>query len=664
MVVNAPNIIFTIKYTQGGVDNIQEYLDYTERDEAVDQTNDFNLEKNQTNNQTPENLNGYLGYTERDAATSIENNAHRYPTFNKDFINLSEEAHERLKEQLLEAQQNHSLMWEGVVSFDPKFLKENQILSDDGAQVDQAEIKKVIQKAMPRFLKNEGLDVPETFWWGDIHLNTEHVHVHLTISQTKNTRSMDAHGKLIGIINQESIRDFKRDVNNGIVKGPERERQIKNERRLATLKQDLKTGVMESLTDLSNEEMLTKIWEALPDYSNQSRWRSSNHSKDFRQAKRLTDQYVERLLTTDLQDAYADFKNQVDLRNRLAQKRYGQHIKDTTRKKDQELKNYLANRVYDYMRTISKGTDQAKLLMEEQGKSLAENNAILDQKQVELTQLMPNTIGYAQLKQEIGLRKKYIRVENAKLDNYWIDQKVKQLKQVDSPYRDYFIAELNNQRQLNDLIIKPKNQYKNGDNAKYRYLKAKYTNPRHIAINQVSQQTYELQMERLSKISGIMAQSPNDPAVQIMLPNQTKLGAANALKYYQTEQNILKTKLEINQNNHQFKDNKTLKTKKNRPLFQQLYEYNQLIENSELIDQHLINEAQFNQTQDQQNGGPVQMKGHLAMTTLKKAGRQLDRAIAKEARDRIRAMNRAFGEEMDAMERMDYEAEREQGRSI
>lgn len=188
MVVNAPNIIFTIKYTQGGVDNIQEYLDYTERDEAVDQTNDFNLEKNQTNDQTPENLNGYLGYTERGAATSIENNAHRYPTFNQGYLNLSEEAHERLKGQLLEAQQNHSLMWEGVVSFDPKFLKENQILSADGTQVDQTALKKVIQKAMPRFLKNEGLDIPETFWWGDIHLNTEHVHVHLTISQTKNTR--------------------------------------------------------------------------------------------------------------------------------------------------------------------------------------------------------------------------------------------------------------------------------------------------------------------------------------------------------------------------------------------------------------------------------------------------------------------------------------------
>ena len=665
MPTTSPNLIFTVKFNRGGDANIQFYLDYTERQEAVDGENDFDIEQDKTNQPTPDELAGYLGYTEREAATRLEDGKDRYPTFNQDYLNLSQEAHDELSQKLLEAQRNRSLMWEGALSFNSQFLKDNQILSADGTKVNQTALKQVVQKAMPNLLQNENLDVPETFWWADIHLNTNHVHVHITISQTQNTRPMDDDGKLIGTFNQKSIREFKRDINNGIAKGPERERQIENERQLSTLKQDLKTGVLDSFTDLNNEDQLIKIWDALPDYPNQAKWRASNHRKDFRQAKRLTDQYVEHLLATDLKDLYQNFKYQVEQRDRLARERYGQRIKDTTTKKDQELKNYLANRVYDYMRTLSQSTDEAKLLKEEQTKSLTENNALLDQKQAELTHLSPNTFAYHQLKREIGLRKHYIRVENAKLANYQLDQKLALLNQVESPYKDYFVQEVLHQHELNDLIIKPKSKQSQTEQAKYRYLKVQYTNPRYIAVNQVNSTTYQLQMERLRKLSGIVAASPNDPAVKIMLPNDTKLGAANALKFYQVEQNIIKTKYEIYQNNHHYQNNQTLKGEKNRPLFKQLREYNQIIDHSELIDQHLINEAEFNQKQALQNGGSVATKGRLTTQTLKKAGRQIDRAIAKEGRERIRAMERAFGKEMDAMERIDYEAEQqEKGREI
>ena len=57
-------------------------------------------------------------------------------------------------------------------------------MNADGS-VNQKAIKTAVMNAMPDYLKAEGLDNPQTFWWGDIHLNTNHVHVHLAISQKK-----------------------------------------------------------------------------------------------------------------------------------------------------------------------------------------------------------------------------------------------------------------------------------------------------------------------------------------------------------------------------------------------------------------------------------------------------------------------------------------------
>lgn len=40
---------------------------------------------------------------------------------------------------------------------------------------------------MPSFLKSEGFG-SEAFWWGSVHLNTKHIHLHVSVSETQNSR--------------------------------------------------------------------------------------------------------------------------------------------------------------------------------------------------------------------------------------------------------------------------------------------------------------------------------------------------------------------------------------------------------------------------------------------------------------------------------------------
>ncbi|MEI2414218.1 hypothetical protein V8V50_09810 [Ligilactobacillus salivarius] len=83
-----PDIIYTQQFVAANV----QYLDYSEREEAVDLLNDFNLETGESNIQhdSDENLAGYLGYTDRKAATKLEDGlTNVYPTFTQDSLNLT-----------------------------------------------------------------------------------------------------------------------------------------------------------------------------------------------------------------------------------------------------------------------------------------------------------------------------------------------------------------------------------------------------------------------------------------------------------------------------------------------------------------------------------------------------------------------------------------------
>ena len=122
----SPDIIYTQTFHVAQA----KYLGYTERKNAINPERDFELENNPRNDQIQidpdEKFAGYIGYMDRKAATKLEYDVddNRYPTFTRESLNIDDKQHQRLLDDLDLAQKNKTMLWAGVVSFSPEFIRE------------------------------------------------------------------------------------------------------------------------------------------------------------------------------------------------------------------------------------------------------------------------------------------------------------------------------------------------------------------------------------------------------------------------------------------------------------------------------------------------------------------------------------------------------------
>ena len=108
-------------------------------------------------------------------------------------------------------------------------------------------------------LKQEELNVPETFWWADVHLNTNHVHVHIGISQTKNTRPLKF-GEPKGTFQAKSLKKIKSIVHREVEDKVSRKQDINLEKKIDKLKKDVVDQLKENLQQQQQQKILEQIW--------------------------------------------------------------------------------------------------------------------------------------------------------------------------------------------------------------------------------------------------------------------------------------------------------------------------------------------------------------------------------------------------------------------
>ena len=120
-----------LQYTEANA----QYVDYTNRDEAVEVENELALDKQSFEELTREQINSiqqsipeqnlnfrdYIDYMNRSYATESQDRDIT-AVFNQESNYLQRTRVEQLKKNLETAYQNGSLLWQGVVSFDNKLL--------------------------------------------------------------------------------------------------------------------------------------------------------------------------------------------------------------------------------------------------------------------------------------------------------------------------------------------------------------------------------------------------------------------------------------------------------------------------------------------------------------------------------------------------------------
>ncbi|MGY0243874.1 relaxase MobL, partial [Limosilactobacillus fermentum] len=453
----SPDIIYSqgFRLANAGGNGGLTYLDYTERDEAVadelspeEMFEDDELLSDLRNDpDLPEDFEGYLGYTDRDAAAKLENlidsyQEKRYPTFSQGSYELTEAEHNRLINNLKTAQVNETVLWYGVISFSPEFIREAGLI-DENNQVNQRAIKSAVMRSMPEMLQNEALDNNETFWWADIHLNTDHVHVHVAISQTENTRP-EKDGQPLGMFSETTFRNFKAGIHRELSSDRSRSRVREIQQDLDQINKVLPgKAVEEARNNRQQMELLRRIQAALPNYKDKRRWRASNHSKEFQKAQKLTDELVDSLLDNQLKDEYTNFKQLVEERDQMYRQAYGQRIKDTTKAKDERLRTLIKNRIYrslkDIADEVTPDDDRGKtkennsdLMSRIEALGPEKNAQLLEAEQRRLKTLDPKSLEAKELKKVIGFRKFYIRRVNLDAEIDYHNHMYQELQKINS----------------------------------------------------------------------------------------------------------------------------------------------------------------------------------------------------------------------------------------
>lgn len=157
-------VVVVTKFCSPKNEKFSAYINYLNRSEAVRRKHAqaYNL------------YHDYMGNPEK--TTGI---------FTKEKDYLEAEEKKVLKQVFEKAQENGSLMWQTVISFDNRWLKEQGVYSEEG-KLDDKKMREVTRNAIAKMLKKENLE--EAVWSAAIHYNTDNIHIHIATVEEIPTR--------------------------------------------------------------------------------------------------------------------------------------------------------------------------------------------------------------------------------------------------------------------------------------------------------------------------------------------------------------------------------------------------------------------------------------------------------------------------------------------
>ena len=317
--MSTPSVTFMLQYTGAN----SGFVDYTNRAEAVDIDNELSVSTSEQliddvgidqlkkiQAEVPEqslNFPEYIDYMNRSYATEKQT-SNKTAVFNQEKNHLTTGEVDQLKNQLETAYQNGSLLWQGVLSFDNSFLAKHGLYDMETGQVDQAAIKNVLRTAMPHLIQREGLS-SDAFWWGNIHLNTDNIHIHFGLSEVESAREKIFYAprgrmELRGNFSQKSIQGLKSEIFHGLLNDQTRSRLLRQEQVLANLKTDLLRNVLQGhqVATAAEKNFLEQAYNHLPQNKN---WRFK--SKDFATSKFFLNRYLDSYFENEGKEVYDNF---------------------------------------------------------------------------------------------------------------------------------------------------------------------------------------------------------------------------------------------------------------------------------------------------------------------------------------------------------------------
>lgn len=196
-------VIFKSRFCSPTKKTFGDYINYIDRDEAVrnDNLSKFSL------------YNDYMGNSEKTTGLFTEN---------KDFLSQNEK--KELKDIFKTAQENESVMWQHVISFDNRWLLQNGLINRKYDCVNERKLKEITRIAMQQLQKSENLE--NALWSAAIHLNTDNIHIHIAMVEPIPMRQKK-NDEIRGKLKASSFKEVKSKIVNNVL-SQQKENEIIN----------------------------------------------------------------------------------------------------------------------------------------------------------------------------------------------------------------------------------------------------------------------------------------------------------------------------------------------------------------------------------------------------------------------------------------------------
>ena len=267
-------------------------IDYIDRKEAIE--NEFN------------DFSGMIDYMDREKAKHIyEKNEIGLFTFEKDFINESEK--KQLKNKFDKAQQSGSIMWKDVISFDNSWLEKQGIYSKKSKLLDEKKLKNATRKAMEEML---GLEkIPNALWCGDIHFNTDNIHIHIATVEETVTRER-------GKRKPKTLEKMKSKIVNDLTDEKEIYKRINDIIRKDIVDSKKKVALSK---DKATKELFKKAYSMLPE--NKKHWQYNYNS--IKKVKPILDEITNIYIEKNHKESFDKLNNILQKQQKKLSKNYG-----------------------------------------------------------------------------------------------------------------------------------------------------------------------------------------------------------------------------------------------------------------------------------------------------------------------------------------------------
>ena len=270
--------------------------------------------------------------------------------FTKDKDTLTPEEKNNYKKLFQLAEDNGSIMWQHVISFDNRWLEEQGIYDSETHLVNEIKLRQLTRLAM-NSLDKDSVYGDKAVWTAAIHFNTDNIHIHIA----EVVPNWDNKEEMRGKIKLSSLNRAKAKVVNDL---------IENSPELKLINDIIRKNIVEAKrqNDLSSDEkyqkMFMDIMKDLPKDRRLWNYRSRGMEQFIPRIDELSKYYLETYHKEDL----VEIEMLLDKLDNMYKTAYGVGKTQRSYKENKEKDLYyrVGNAIYKQMRDYAKEEEKQK----------------------------------------------------------------------------------------------------------------------------------------------------------------------------------------------------------------------------------------------------------------------------------------------------------------